>query len=259
MSAAAPAPPAGFQLVGAPAPPAGFQLVGATPSAPAPEGLPTEALHGAETGADVLVTGVLNTPHAALGALWDLANRVTGNGGGVPMPAWMSEAVPGAQMNPANAARLRQFIAPDVQLAERGMEALGRVSPTAEDVLRQAGGVAGDVANVLPMAGATNLALGAVRKTLAAVPAVLPDTTPEGIRRGLAAVGYRQLPGRNPDAGPIARVAARVAGEPELAAHQSVTDQAVTNALAAHESGVAPGQPVTGSTLEAAQAPHIAV
>lgn len=168
--------PAGFKLDSTPPLPTGFTLdrqpisMGENPSVAgiAAKTIGTDAL-GAVEGAG---TAIENTPHAILSAFYDLAKRVTGHGG-EPDPAWL-EAIRANSTAPTQELMRAVADAPIVKKATDAIaaadKALGKVSPTTQDVLHQTAGVANDLATIVPVGKAAGDAAEALSASRAAEP-----------------------------------------------------------------------------------------
>jgi hypothetical protein len=258
--------PPGFELEAPPAQDKNAPAMGASHAfTPAPDD-ELQARAGAAGSqiqglGDILLTGLANVPHAAAHASLDILRRIFNPSAvGSPDPGAI-DAIPHPQLGGAGRA-----VAGDIGNAlnppSNGTDAdsviqaarnktLGTPSAGVQDVVNQTGGVGQDVLNLLPALGAAKGAAGLIRGATAGAPAA---TIPiADVDAALEHVGYRNLPRQNPNASALERGGASLAGEPTVAAQQSLTNQAVTDRLGAHEAGVTPGTQLTYDALKDAR------
>lgn len=192
--------------------------------------------------AEIAGNAIENVPSTVAHGLIDLYHRLTGQAG-----------APNAADNyhvPVGAAgqQLGQQIGQSalVQALSHAGGALdtgiGQISPTAQDVLHQMNtvvGDVGDVAQVVPVAGAVNEGINAARAAAAAAKAAAPAA-------GSAAdIGLRATS----DLGPVAKTAAGGSAQPALQIHH----QTIGNTVAGSEAGVAPGTTLNNDVLASAR------
>ena len=188
---------------------------------------------------EMAASAVGNIPHGAAHAGVDLYRRLTGGDTNAPDPAIVRAIqVPqgeAAQNLAAGVSELpaAQAVGGAVQSAD---QALGRFSPVAQDIVHEGLGVAGDVANLAPLAGIGK----AFASTAADAAAHTAATAPEWARAGF----------ENGENHPIARVLAGGSGKDALTLH----NQQVGNAINGQEAGVAPGVRLGYENLAAARA-----
>lgn len=187
---------------------------------------------------DAAITSLLNMPHNAWHAIKDLASSATGQGV-VPKTAGP------AALSPTTVADLQP--GPMGQAAISGVKsadtALENAAPTVHNVLHHAGRVAGDVLDIANMVAPAKAGFDAASALTTARTAI-----PQTMEEALTAVGYRNLP-RQGEGSAAAKAGAKITGEPPLAQQQTLTNQAVDNVLAKHESGVPQGQDLDYANL----------
>jgi hypothetical protein len=148
---------------------------------------------------EILGAGVANIPHGAAHAAVDLYRRVTGGDTDAPDPSIVrATQVPigeGGRQLLGDIAQL-PGVKQGVDLARSGDRALETASPTTHDIVHQAAGVAGDVANIAPVAapvvkGSRMLgeAFGARTATGAPASATGVDATQAALNRSVAQSG----------------------------------------------------------------------
>jgi hypothetical protein len=192
--------------------------------------------NGALGASEILGSGIANIPHAAAAAATDLYRRVTGGDTNAPEPAPVAALhVPLGQAGQHTAAAIASLIPNAVTGGLRSADtALEAASPTLHDVLHQAGGVAEDVGNLIPAAGAV--------KGVAGIPAEI------GAARTAAA---EALPAyRTAAESPLARGVAGESGQTALTLH----NQALTDVRGNAAAGVPHGTPLSYDTLADARA-----
>lgn len=177
---------------------------------------------------DAAITSMLNLPHHVWESLKDLASSATFHG--------QVDRTPGP-------AKLSPTTAEDLQPGPMGQAAIGaaktadtaleNASPVAHDLLHNTARVAGDVGDIAAPVSLARAGTGAVADALGAAASAPVDT----IDSALSAVGFRNLPRQGEGSG-AAKLGAKITGEPPLAQQQTLNNQAVTDTLAKHESGV---------------------
>lgn len=141
------------------------------------------------------------------------------------------------------------------------LAAIGRVSPTAENVVSTAVPAIAEAASILvPAAQPARTAIRAAQAAAAAREAAreaaarAPARTPVEVAR---AAGYRLKPSEA--GGKAGTIAEGLSGSARLERTLVVKNQAVTDRLAAEEIGLEPGKPITQAALKRAKQPHNAV
>jgi hypothetical protein len=141
-------------------------IVSAAPDADTPRvGWAEENLAGPS---EVLASAIANIPHAAVHSAVNLYRRVSGGDTDAPDPAAVRAIeVPTGAGGRQLLSDITQLpgISQGIQGVKAADAALGRVSPTAQDVLHQTADVAGDIANIAPFAG---IARGVAGKAISA-------------------------------------------------------------------------------------------
>lgn len=213
---------------------------------------------------DLVNTSLLNMPAQAAHGVMDLIHRITGAGSDAADPALLNmmhahlsaKSSDGVQpiadvLNAIQQSAPGQVVASGLHAAD---SALGEHAPVLQDVLHEAGGVASDVASIAPVAGGIAKAVGAGGDALAtARAAAAAPIDPANIDAALDAAGYQRLPSKDPSAGIVKRTAANITGEGSLAPHQTLTNQAVTDALARGDAGVPEGVESNAANLAEAR------
>jgi hypothetical protein len=212
-------------------------------AAPSPErvGWANENILGPS---EILGSAAANFPGAAVNAVNNFVHRLGGDSNAKPLVPSVPTGSGGRQLmsdiasivHPANGGQEQPLDAtykrPDLGSSPNPLGSSG--SATLGDVIGQTGSVLNDTASVLPAAGAAEGIAWGIKaaRTAAAAPIAAGD-----IEGALSAVGYKNLPRQGGGSMP-AQLGARIAGEPTVAATQTLNNQAVTTQLAKHEAGV---------------------
>lgn len=204
------------------------------PDAPAAPAAPTEDLSKVPGGAsgrvlaglaEAVGRGIVNIPHNAIAAGTDLYRRVSGGDTNAPVTN-IPEMQPGQAeqqlaSNIAGSAPVKAIVG----AAHSADTALNQY-PNLQDVIHQTGGVASDVAKLLPVAGVARIGAGALGDALSA------SATGAGDAAGI--LGFRaatSTPGR---------VMAGSSAGPALAAHNATIGDTVVGSEAGIANGVKP-------------------
>jgi hypothetical protein len=158
------------------------------PAPPSRVGWAEENLAGPS---EIIGSTVANIPHAAAHAAVDLYRRVTGGNTDAPDPAAVQALqVPLGQGGQQLLGDIGSLASPVTSTLKGGLNAaddvLGRISPTAQDVVHQAGGVASDVANLAPVAGLVKGGVSAAADAIATKAPTITETAQAAINRTAA-------------------------------------------------------------------------
>lgn len=200
---------------------------------------PAASLDTLKGEGDVALTGALNIPHAMLSAVADIYHRATGNAG-APPPQWIQAIQAHLGKSGQQLAGAAGQIADDtgltgaVQGAHNALESENNVRG---DIVRSGLSVFGDLAQVAaPFKGIANKVEGAV-SDLGAQSTVSPAASQLGFRAA------------DTLGGKAGKFLAGDSTKPTLVNHNST----IGNAVAEHESGIAPGSGLNYENLEAAR------
>lgn len=203
------------------------------PDAEPPMSIPQQLLGNAE----IAGAGVGNIIPGAINAVSDIVHRLGGNSNSEPL-------VPTIPVGEAGKTLVRQLgnepaVKAALGAAHSADTAIGNVSPTLQDVIHQTGSVAGDVANIAPVAGAVKAGVSGAVEAAANAAGKGTDWFDAGLRTG--------------GAHPIARQVAGESGQEALVGHNAQ----VGNTIAATEAGHDATAPISYESLaEARQAPN---
>lgn len=202
---------------------------------------------------EAILSSVANLPGAAVNAASDIVHRIGGNDHAPPLVPSVPMGAAGRQLlgdaKQLGADAIPAAVPAALHSADRALET---ASPTLHDIVGQTAGVAGDVANLLPAAGAAGaVAKGADAINAARVAAATPVAVGDSAA-ARAAVGYRNLPSQGAG-GTASELGESISGSGQLAGHQSLTNQAVTDTLAKHEAGIDHALPLTHENIIAAR------
>ena len=182
-----------------------------------------DELSNIRDASDLAMTSLMNAPHHIYESVKDFFS------GGI-------NRTPGpAHLTPATTADLQPGIIPQAigEGASAADAALGRVSPTAQDILHHTGRVAGDVLDVAGAVAPVKAGFNMMREVADQIPAAM---TKYGMRTGAD--------------NPIARTVAGESGRPAVTAH----NQAIADPAIGAQAGVHPDTPLSQKALEDAQA-----
>lgn len=211
---------------------------------------------------ELLGSAAANIPGGAINAASDLAHRLGGNDSAAPLVPSVPTGAAARQLmsdiasvvHPAGGGQERPLdpnaTHPDLGSSPNPLSEDART--TLEDVAGQAGKVVSDVGAIAPAVGIAKAAVGIPAEIAAARTAAAAPIGTNDIEGALQAVGYKNLP-RQGGGSTGAQLGARIAGEPTVAASQTLNNQAVTTQLAKHEAGVPPGSPMDYTALTKAR------